>query len=215
MLEIKNGFKKYGDKIVLQDINLKFEDGKMYGITGVNGSGKTLISKALTGYIKLTEGTVSQDGEIIRKNNNYIKDAGIIIENPVLVNEYTVEENLQYLKKMSKNKEKIDLEKWYEFFGIEEYKNTLFSKLSLGTKQKVGLIQAFMHKPHNLILDEPFNALDKATVEKVQKYLLEEKDRGCLIIFITHINDSILDYCDNVIEVENGKIVKREKSNER
>ena len=136
MLEIKNGFKKYGDKIVLQDINLKFEDGKMYGITGVNGSGKTLISKALTGYIKLTEGTVSQDGEIIRKNNNYIKDAGIIIENPVLVNEYTVEENLQYLKKMSKNKEKIDLEKWYKFFGIEEYKNTLFSKLSLGTKQK-------------------------------------------------------------------------------
>ena len=206
MLEIKNGFKKYGDKIVLQDINLKFEDGKMYGITGVNGSGKTLISKALTGYIKLTEGTVSQDGEIIRKNNNYIKDAGIIIENPVLVNEYTVEENLQYLKKMSKNKEKIDLEKWYKFFGIEEYKNTLFSKLSLGTKQKVGLIQEFMQKPHNLILDEPFNALDKATVEKVQKYLLEEKDRGCLIIFITHINDSILDYCDNVIEVENGKI---------
>ena len=63
-----------------------------------------------------------------------------------------------------------------------------------------------MHKPHNLILDEPFNALDKATVEKVQKYLLEEKDRGSLIIFITHINDSILDYCDNVIEVENGKI---------
>ena len=136
MLEIKNGFKKYGDKIVLQDINLKFEDGKMYGITGVNGSGKTLISKALTGYIKLTEGTVRQDGEIIRKNNNYIKDAGIIIENPVLVNEYTVEENLQYLKKMSKNKEKIDLEKWYKFFGIEEYKNTLFSKLSLGQNKK-------------------------------------------------------------------------------
>ena len=136
MLEIKNGFKKYGDKIVLQDINLKFEDGKMYGITGVNGSGKTLISKALTGYIKLTEGTVRQDGEIIRKNNNYIKDAGIIIENPVLVNEYTLEENLQYLKKMSKNKEKIDLEKWYKFFGIEEYKNTLFSKLSLGQNKK-------------------------------------------------------------------------------
>ena len=109
---------------------------------------------------------------------------------------------------MSKNSKDINLDEWYKFFGIEEYKNTLFSKLSLGTKQKVGLIQAFMHKPHNLILDEPFNALDKGTVEKVQKYLLEEKERGALIIFITHINDSILNYCDKVIEIYNGEVIK-------
>jgi len=150
-------------------------------------------------------------GEIIRENNNYIKNAGIIIENPILVNEYTVDENLNYLKKMSKNSKDINLDEWYKFFGIEEYKNTLFSKLSLGTKQKVGLIQAFMHKPHNLILDEPFNALDKGTVEKVQKYLLEEKEKGTLIIFITHINDNILNYCDEVIEIDSGKIIKINK----
>ena len=77
-------------------------------------------------------------GQIIRENNNYIKNAGIIIENPILVNEYTVNENLSYLKKMSKNSNDINLDEWYKFFGIEEYKNTLFSKLSLGTKQKVG-----------------------------------------------------------------------------
>ena len=144
-------------------------------------------------------------GQIIRENNNYIKNAGIIIENPILVNEYTVNENLSYLKKMSKNSNDINLDEWYKFFGIEEYKNTLFSKLSLGTKQ------TFMHKPHNLILDEPFNALDKGTVEKVQKYLLEEKEKGTLIVFITHINDSILNYCDEVIEIDSGKIIKIDK----
>ena len=208
MLEIKNGFKKYGDKIVLQDINLKFEDGKMYGITGVNGSGKTLISKALTGYIKLTEGTVSQDGEIIRKNNNYIEDAGIIIENPVMVNEYTITENLEYLKKMSENNKDIDLDKWYKYFEIEEYKEKRFSELSLGTKQKVALIQAFMHNPKNILLDEPFNALDKKAVVKVKELLLEEKKKGKLIVIVTHINDEILEECDEVIEIENGKVSK-------
>ena len=111
MLEIINGYKKYKNLEVLSDINLKFEDGKMYAIIGANGSGKSLILKALSGYNKLTSGKVLQDGNEIRKNNNYIENAGIIIENPVMVNEYTINENLEYLKKMSENSKDIDLDK--------------------------------------------------------------------------------------------------------
>lgn len=207
MIKIENGMKKYHDKIVLEDINCIFEEGKMYGIIGVNGSGKTLIAKALTGYIKLTSGKVIQDGVEIRKNNNYIKNAGIIIENPVLVNEFTVEENLQYLKNMCNNAEKINLEKWYEFFEIEKYQNTLFKNLSLGTKQKVGLIQALMDEPQILILDEPFNSLDKETSKNLIKYLIEQKQKGVLVIVITHINDAFLEECDIVMEIAEGKIV--------
>ena len=208
MLEIINGYKKYKNLEVLSDINLKFEDGKMYAIIGVNGSGKSLILKALSGYNKLTSGKVLQNGNGIRKNNNYIEDAGIIIENPVMVNEYTITENLEYLKKMSENSKEIDLEKWYKYFEIEEYKEKRFSELSLGTKQKVALIQAFMHNPKNILLDEPFNALDKKAVIKVKELLLEEKKKRKLIVIVTHINDEILEECDEVIEMENGKVSK-------
>lgn len=207
MIEIRNGLKKYGAKIVLRDINYKFEDGKMYGITGANGSGKTLILKSLTGYIKYTSGQVLQNGKEIRKNNNYIEDAGIVIENPVLVNDFTLQENLEYLRKMSNQPDSIDLDYWYKFFGIEEYKNEKFKNLSLGTKQKVGLIQAFMHQPSTYILDEPFNTLDKDTVAKVQKFLIRQRDAGKLVIFITHINDNILNSCDAVLEISEGKIL--------
>ena len=208
MLEIINGYKKYKNLEVLSDINLKFEDGKMYAIIGANGSGKSLILKALSGYNKLTSGKVLQNGNEIRKNNNYIEDAGIIIENPVMVNEYTITENLEYLKKMSENNKDIDLDKWYKYFEIEEYKEKRFSELSLGTKQKVALIQAFMHNPKNILLDEPFNALDKKAVVKVKELLLEEKKKGKLIVIVTHINDEILEECDEVIELENGKVSK-------
>ena len=214
MLEIINGYKKYKSLEVLSDINLKFEDGKMYAIIGANGSGKSLILKALSGYNKLTSGKVLQDGNEIRKNNSYIEDAGIIIENPVMVNEYTITENLEYLKKMSENSKEIDLEKWYKYFEIEEYKEKRFSELSLGTKQKVALIQAFMHNPKNILLDEPFNALDKKAVVKVKELLLEEKKKGKLIVIVTHINDEILEECDEVIEMENGKVSKITKGNQ-
>ena len=214
MLEIINGYKKYKNLEVLSDINLKFEDGKMYAIIGANGSGKSLILKALSGYNKLTSGKVLQNGNEIRKNNNYIEDAGIIIENPVMVNEYTITENLEYLKKMSENSKDIDLDKWYKYFEIEEYKEKRFSELSLGTKQKVALIQAFMHNPKNILLDEPFNALDKKAVIKVKELLIEEKKKGKLIIIVTHINDEILEECDEVIELENGKISKITKGKE-
>ena len=214
MLEIINGYKKYKNLEVLNDINLKFEDGKMYAIIGANGSGKSLILKALSGYNKLTSGKVLQDGNEIRKNNNYIEDAGIIIENPVMVNEYTITENLEYLKKMSENSKEIDLEKWYKYFEIEEYKEKRFSELSLGTKQKVALIQAFMHNPKNILLDEPFNALDKKAVVKVKELLLKEKKNGKLIVIVTHINDEILEECDEVIEIENGKVSKITKGNQ-
>lgn len=214
MLEIINVYKKYKNLEVLSDINLKFEDGKMYAIIGANGSGKSLILKALSGYNKLTSGKVLQNGNEIRKNNNYIENAGIIIENPVMVNEYTINENLEYLKKMSKNSKDIDLDKWYKYFEIEEYKEKRFSELSLGTKQKVALIQAFMHNPQNILLDEPFNALDKKAVIKVKELLIEEKKKGKLIIIVTHINDEILEECDEVIELENGKVSKIIKGKE-
>ena len=111
------------------------------------------------------------------------------------------------LKKQSANLDEIDLNKWYEFFNIEEYKNIKFKNLSLGTKQKVGLIQAFMHEPQNILLDEPFNALDKENIQVVQEYLIKKRKEGKLIIIVTHINDDILNKCDEVLQISEGKIL--------
>ena len=183
MLEIINGYKKYKNLEVLNDINLKFEDGKMYAIIGANGSGKSLILKALSGYNKLTSGKVLQNGNEIRKNNNYIEDAGIIIENPVMVNEYTITENLEYLKKMSENNKDIDLDKWYKYFEIEEYKEKRFSELSLGTKQKVALIQAFMHNPKNSITINIIIIL-KFLFKNLLILLIKYLSYSCITMFI-------------------------------
>lgn len=211
MIEIKNGYKQYDDKIVLKNFSYQFENGKIYGLIGPNGSGKTIVLKAITGYIKLTKGEVLQDNSLIRKDNNYIKNAGIIIETPNFISDFTVKENLEYLKTMSKNKEEIDLKKWYKVFNIEEFENIEFAKLSLGTKQKLGLIQAFMHNPSVFILDEPFNALDKKSIKILQDLLLKKKEEGKLVIISTHINDNFLKLCDEIIEMYEGEIIDIKK----
>lgn len=99
MLEIIDGYKEYDGKVVLKNFSQKFKEGRIYALVGPNGSGKTIVLKALTGYIKLTKGQVKQDKNIIREKNNYIENAGIIIETPNFISDFTVNENLEYLKK--------------------------------------------------------------------------------------------------------------------
>mgnify|MGYP000948105130 CR=1 FL=1 len=170
--------------------------------------GKTVLLKTICGYMFLSSGDVFQDGVKIRNKNNYIQDAGILIENPQFLPHLTLIENLKLLKEMSSKITDEEIERWIEFYNIEEFRNTKYKNLSLGTKQKLALIQAFIHKPKILILDEPFNALDKKAVIKVKELLIEEKKKGKLIIIVTHINDEILEECDEVIEMENGKVSK-------
>ena len=176
--------------------------------------GKTVLLKTICGYMFLSSGDVFQDGVKIRNKNNYIQDAGILIENPQFLSHLTLIENLKLLKEMSSKITDEEIERWIEFYNIEEFRNTKYKNLSLGTKQKLALIQAFIHKPKILILDEPFNALDKKAVIKVKELLIEEKKKGKLIIIVTHINDEILEECDEVIELENGKVSKITKGKE-
>lgn len=201
IIKIVKGCKNYGQKKVLQNINLSFEDGYAYGLVGTNGCGKTQILKAIAGHIKLSSGKVLQDNTEIRKANNYISDAGILIESPVFLSHLTLFENLDLLKNMCENKKSIDLDKWIAYFDIAEFKDTKFKNLSLGTKQKMGVIQAFMHTPHLLILDEPMNALDKVSVEKTKALIREHKKNG-LVIMTSHQKGDIEELCEHVYELE-------------
>ena len=137
--------------------------------------GKTVLLKTICGYMFLSSGDVFQDGVKIRNKNNYIQDAGILIENPQFLSHLTLIENLKLLKEMSSKITDEEIEK--------------------GTKQKLALIQAFIHKPKILILDEPFNALDKRSLEKTEEYLASIK-KEIILILSTHINDSVKYMCD-------------------
>ena len=157
--------------------------------------GKTVLLKTICGYMFLSSGDVFQDGVKIRNKNNYIQDAGILIENPQFLSHLTLIENLKLLKEMSSKITDEEIEKWIEFYNIEEFRNTKYKNLSLGTKQKLALIQAFIHKPKVLILDEPFNALDKRSLEKTEESLASIK-KDIILILSTHINDSVKYMCD-------------------
>jgi len=138
----------------------KVENGKIYGVTGKNGKGKTLLLKILCGYSVLTKGSVYQDTVKLRNKFNFIKNAGIVIEKPDFIENYTLYDNLNTIKMLSDNKD-INLDFWIEFYDLFEHKDKKYKDLSLGTKQKVLIIQAFMTNPDILILDECFNGLDE------------------------------------------------------
>lgn len=199
MIEIKNGYKKYNGKYVLENVNLKFEDGYIYGIVGENGSGKTQIMKAICGYIALNKGEVYQDGKKIRDSLNFIKDAGIVIENPDFMEDYTLLENLNIIKKLADNPKEIDIDYWINFYDLSKHKNKKYKNLSLGTKQKILLIQAFMTNPKVLILDECFSGLDEASANKTREYIKNYKNKDRLIILTSHIKTDIEMLCDKVV----------------
>lgn len=207
MLKIVNGYKEYKGNTVLEDINLTFSAGQIYGLVGVNGSGKTLILKALCGYITLDSGAVYQGDKKIRDKNNYIENAGIIIESVSLLPHLTLDDNMALLQKIDTRITAKKIDEWLDFYDIKKYRHKKYKHLSLGTKQKLALIQAFAHNPNILILDEPMNALDQQSVEKTANYLLEQKNNGVLIIMTSHISSNIKNLCDVVYHIEEGKIV--------
>ncbi|MGX7111700.1 ATP-binding cassette domain-containing protein [Gemella cuniculi] len=203
MLEIKNGLKKYNSKIVFENLNLKFSNGKIYGLVGENGSGKTVIMKCLCGYTTLNGGEVWQDSTKIRNKNNFIENAGIVIENPKFMEDYTLYENLDIIRELSDNKKDINLDYWIDFYNLKQHKDKKYRSLSLGTKQKMLLIQAFMSNPNTLILDECFNGLDEESANKTRELLKSYINESRLIILTSHIKTDIDSLCNEVIYLSN------------
>lgn len=206
MLRIENGFKTYKSSLVLENINLSFDNHHIYGLVGINGSGKTLILKALAGYLKLDKGNVYQNNKRLRQRHHYINDAGIVIENPEFISHLSLLENLTILKNLCRHRKDIDLSYWIALYGLERFKNTAYKHLSLGTKKKMALIQAFMDFPKILLLDEPMNALDEKSVAITQQLILKHRKKG-LVILTSHLKEDIDKLCDHVYHMENGKVI--------
>lgn len=203
-ITVENIVKRYGDNTVLDNVSLKCTSGKIYGIVGYNGAGKTVLLKSICGLIGVDEGRILIND--VELGNELLKDVGVIIEEPAFVKNYSARKNLELLYMINHKRNKAVIENILTKVGLEYNSNKKVKHFSLGMKQRLAIAQALMDEPSLLILDEPMNGLDKKGVAEIRNVLLEQKKIGRTILLASHNQQDIDILCDEVYEVENGMI---------
>lgn len=192
---------------VLSDISYELNKGKIYGLVGKNGSGKTMLLRAIAGLIKPTSGKIVIEGKELWKDIDFPPESGILIEKPQFIDFLTGYENL---KKIAEVRQKVKVGTICDYmvkFSLDPTSKQIMKKYSLGMKQKIGIIQAVMESPEILILDEPFNALDRDSVKLLKEILLDTKEKNGIIIVTSHHEDDIQYICDEFLMIENGRLI--------
>ncbi|GIM45716.1 putative ABC transporter ATP-binding protein YybJ [Collibacillus ludicampi] len=206
-VEVIHVSKKIGDKEILNNINMILEHGKIYGFFGRNGSGKTMLFRAVCGLIKPTSGEIKINGKTLHRDISFPESVGVLIESPGFWSHYTGFENLKVLASIKQQISAEDIKKSIERVGLDPEDQRTFKKYSLGMKQRLAIAQAIMEKPDLLVLDEPTNALDEEGVELVREILLEEKERGATILIASHNKDDIEILADEKFQIHEGKLI--------
>lgn len=194
---------------ILRDINLEFTGGKVYGLRGKNGSGKTMFMRAICGLITPDSGIIDIDGKILGKDISFPESIGVLIENPSFIGNYTGFKNLKVLASIQNRIGDEQIRKALEDIGLDPDDKRTYRKYSLGMKQKLGIAAAVMENPDIIILDEPINALDDVSVEKVHDILEEQKKRGAVIIIACHDKEELDQLSDEIIEISDGRIINK------
>ena len=205
---VENVTKAFGNQEVLKAVCVKFEMGKIYGIVGRNGSGKTVLLKCICGLLYPSTGTVTVDGKVVGKDVDYPENIGFIIETPGFLPRYSGLKNLKYLASIRRKVKEDEIRKYMELVGLNPDDKKHVGNYSLGMKQRLGIAQALMENPDILILDEPMNALDNNGVEEMRSVLLKMKEQGKLIIIASHVRDDIDILCDKVYGIDAGIMKK-------
>ena len=195
----------FGEETVLKDVSFEFEEGKIYGIIGNNGSGKTVLMKCICGFLVPTRGKIFVNYKQVGKDVDFPEDMGIIIETPGFLPNLIGFKNLELLASIQ-NKIGADvIRETLEKVGLDYKSKKPVAKYSLGMRQRLGIAQAIMEDPSILILDEPFNGLDKKGVAHIHKLILELKNRNKTIILSSHSQNDIDVLCDVVCEMDAGE----------
>lgn len=205
-IDINHVTKKFGDDVILHDINISMEQGKVYGISGNNGSGKTVLMKCICGFLPVTEGVIRVGGKIIGAEVDFPESVGVIIETPGFLTNLTGMRNLEILAGLQGKISKNEIREAICKAGLDPGLKKSVAKYSLGMRQRLGIAQAIMEDPEFLILDEPFNGLDKHGVEDIRNLLLGLKKDGKTIILASHNSEDIRILCDKVYEMDGGRI---------
>lgn len=208
-IEINNLTKKIHGMTVLEDITVSFEPGKIYGLSGKNGSGKTMLMRSISGLIKPSSGEILIDGRILGKDFSFPPSIGVLIENPSFISKYTGFKNLKLLASVQNKINDEDINTILKNVGLNPNDKRVYRKYSLGMKQRLGIACALMEKPDIILLDEPINALDETGVKLVQDLLKIEKSRGAIIIISCHDKEELEFLSDEVLMMAEGKIVEK------
>lgn len=208
-LIVTNISKKIKRNVILSNISLHLESGNIYGFVGPNGSGKTMLFRALSGLMKVDSGEIRLDEKVLKKDIDILPNLGIILENAGLYPEFTGMENLEMLAKVNKKVQREEIENTIRRVGLNPADKRLYRKYSLGMKQRIVIAQAIMEQPDILMLDEPTNALDENGIDKIRHIILEEKERGALILIASHNKEDITLLADQVFYINNGSLINQ------
>ena len=230
MVKVEGLSKEFRGEMILQDVNITLERGKIYGLVGMNGSGKTVFMKCLCGFLKPTTGKVTVDGKEVGKEIDFPQDLGLMIETPGFIpymsgksnlknlalirnqiGNYEIEEALRSVG-LDPNLKKEQVKKIMELVNLDPESRLPVSKYSLGMKQRLGIAQAIMEKPRLLILDEPFNGLDVQGVKDIRELLMSLQKQGVTILLASHYDEDIRTLCEEVYLVREHRIRKKEES---
>ena len=206
VIEVKNVSLSIKENKILNNINVSFERGKIHGLIGRNGSGKTMLMKCICGFVKCTSGEIIVNGERVGKDVDFPSNTGIIIETPSFIPYYSGYKNLKMLAELNGKTKKEDVIASIESVGLDPKMKRSVKKYSLGMRQRLGFAQAIMDNPDILILDEPMYGLDVDGVDDIRKCLMELRNQGKTILIASHYAEDIEILCDTVHEIKKGYI---------
>ena len=207
VIEINNLVKSYQNTCVLNHVSIRMESGKIYGLVGRNGSGKTLLLKHICGFAKPTSGSVAIDGKQIGNDVDMPENCGIILETPGFLPEYSGMKNIQLLSVINGKIGIDDIRRTIKLVGLDPDDKKHVGKYSLGMKQRLGIAQALMEDPDILLLDEPLNGLDNEGVEEMRQVILQQKEEGKLVVIASHSKEDIDLLCDEIFRFDKGNVV--------
>ena len=211
-IEIKNLTKKFKNNVVVNNVSVKFDENKIYGIVGRNGSGKSVFLKMICAFYIPTSGTILQDNYNYIDNNDFPKSTRALIEEPGFIPELTGFQNLKLLASIENKISDNEILSALENVNLTDDKDKKYKEYSLGMKQKLGIAQVIMDNPKIMILDEPFNGIDEESVVKIKKILMRlKKDK--IIIITSHIKKDIVELSDVIYKFNNGNLEKENEFN--
>lgn len=208
IIEVKNVTKCFKQACVLNNVSLTVEQGSICGLVGLNGSGKTVLMKAICGFLIPDSGEVSVRGKRIGRDCDFPENVGVIIEIPGFSQFISGFQNLKNLASIQKKISDEKIRNVMKLVGLDPSSKKWVSKYSLGMRQRLGIAQAIMEDQDILILDEPMNGLDKKGCEDVRKLLLDLKKEGKTILLASHNQNDIDMLCDKVYEMDRGEITE-------